>query len=278
MTTTPAPSQAPAEFSVLFSRSWELFKRNWIVAIPTVITGFLVVLIVVALTVASVVGVMGYSGHLRASTISSGTVIAACAAFFFLIVLLGLWCQIATYAMADAAWTRGSTTLADGFAAFPSRWAAVLVAWIGLFGITMLAIILALPTLGFSFIGLPFATMYVLPAAIVGRRGGFEAIAETFTLLRRFFVPALLTWLGLYAIQYGLSFLMYFVIVPLQFSLVSTGSSPTLQMPPIPLLAFCGFGITLFFLVMLAYAGFSAIVLVGSYRDLAGKMPTAQIS
>jgi len=61
---------------------------------------------------------------------------------------------------------------------------------------------------------------------------------------------------------------MYGAIVPLQFSMVPTGSSTTLQMPQVPLLVFSGVGGIVTVLVLLAYAGFSAIVLVGLYRDL----------
>lgn len=262
------PAPAPTEFGALFTRSWELFKRNWIVSLPPIVAGFFATIIIAAFTVAVIIGALATHGVEHASAGFAGFAIVGSLVLLVLVVLLGLWSQIAMYAMADAAWARGSTTFADGFAAFWSRGSAVFVSWIGVIGVALLAFILLLPTLGLSIIALTFVTMYVLPAAIVGRRGGFEAVGESFRLIRRFFVPSLVTWLALYAIQYALSFLMYGAIVPLQFSMASTGSSTTLQMPQVPLLVFSGAGGIVTVLVLLAYAGFSAIVLVGLYRDL----------
>jgi len=282
VTTSAGPAPAPIEFGVLFAQSWELFKRNWIVSLPPIVAGFLAMIILAAFAVAVIVGAIATHGAEHASAGFAGFAIVGSLLLFVLVMLLALWSQIAMYAMADAAWTRGSTTFADGFAAFSSRASAVFVAWIGLIGVALLAFILLLPTLGLSIIALTFVTMYVLPAAIAGRRGGFEAVGESFTLIRRFLVPSLVTWLVLYAIQYGLSFLlsflMYGAMLPLQFSTVPTGSSATLQMPPVPLLMFSGVGCVVPVLALLAYAGFSAIVQVGLYRDLIAQPKPAQIS
>ena len=78
--------------------------------------------------------------------------------------------------------------------------------------------VLALPTLLLSVVALTIVTLFVMPAAVGGGRGGFEAIAESFRLIRSFFVPSLVTWLVLYAIQYGISFFAAFAVVPLEIS------------------------------------------------------------
>jgi len=270
VTTSAAPAPAPIEFGALFTRSWELFKRNWIVALPPIVAGFLAIVVIGAFTVAAAVGAVATNAAHNAWRDYAEWAIGCSLVVFLLLVVIGLWAQIATYAMADAAWARGTTTFDDAFAAFWSRAGAVLVAWIGTAGVAVLALILVLPTLGLSMIGLTLVTMYVLPAAIAGKRGGFEAIGESFTLIRRFFVPSLVTWLGLYAIQYGLTFLIYGAIVPLQIS-VPTWSNSAMQMPPFPLLALSGGSFGIFALALFAYVGFSAIVQVGLYRDLSAQ-------
>jgi hypothetical protein len=269
VTATAAPAPAPIEFGALFAQSWELFKRNWIVSLPPIIAGFLATIIMAAFAVALVVGAIASHGAGHGWVSFGWFAVAGGLVLFGLVALLALWSQIAMYAMADAAWTRGSTTFDDGFAAFSSRAGAVLVAWIGIIGVAILAFVLLLPTLGLSLIALTFVTMYALPAATVGRRGGFEAIGQSFSLIGRFFVPSLITWLVLYAIQYGLSILLIPAFMPLNFfSMMSNGAQTLPQVPPLPLLAFSGFGGAVYVLALWAYIGFAAIVRVGLYRDL----------
>jgi hypothetical protein len=274
VTTTAVPAPVPIEIGALFARSWELFKRNWIVSLPPIVAGFLAMIIIAAFAVAVIVGALAIRGGNLVSSGLAGLAIVGCLVLVVL-VLLGLWSQTAMYAMAGATWSRESTNFDDGFAAFRSRSGALFAAWIGIIGLALLAFILLLPTLGLSIIALSFVTMYVLPAAIVGRRGGFEAIGESFSLIRRFFVPSLVTWLALYAIQYALSFLMFGAILPLNSSIVPTGSQTALQFPPIPMLMFGGFSYAISVIALLAYIGFSAIVQVGLYRDLIAQPDSA---
>jgi len=142
------------------------------------------------------------------------------------------------------------------------------VAWIGLFGVALVALILALPTLFLSVIALSFVTMFVFPAVVAGRRGGFEAIGESFRLIRRFFVPSIITWLVLYAIQYAISFLMFGAIMPVEFAAMPTGSDTMPQIPPIPLIALSGVLYVVSIVALLGYAGFQAVALVGLYHEL----------
>ena len=191
MTIVPAPD--PLAFDALLSRSWALFRRNWVVALPMVIATGIAIACVGGFAAVAVVALIRSNGM---SHLSNGTGAALGISYVALVLALlvvVLWATIATYAMADAAWTRGTTSFADGFAAFPRRVGPVLVALIGLIGVGIVAILLALPTLGLALLALPLVTMYVLPAVIAGGRGGFEAIGESFRLVRAFFVPSLVT-------------------------------------------------------------------------------------
>ncbi|HZX68392.1 MAG TPA: hypothetical protein VFE70_05885 [Candidatus Elarobacter sp.] len=269
----------PSAFEKLLSASWTLFRRNWIVAAPMFIAAFVILAAVVAFAgIALAIAVS--SGFFSQQHAPSGGFIALIVVFYLVLLIgsiaLALWAQCATFGMADAAWERGTTTLADGNAAFRSRAGAVLLAVIGLIGVTILAFILALPTLGIALLALPLFTMYVLPAAVGGRRDGFEAIAESFKLVRWNFAPSVITALVLYAISYGISFLAVIPILPLEFAFLPAGDQTTPQIPPIPLFLFAGFGYIAAIALSLAYQGFSAIALTGLYRSLTSRAPVSQ--
>jgi hypothetical protein len=278
VTTAPPPPAGDVSFGAVFSASWRLFRTNWTIALPPVIAGFaaLALLCVYVVALIAVVGVAGWRAIFAPHATVPEPVVTSLVAtgllggavLWLLTIVLVVWAESAMYGMADAAWTRGTATFGDGFAAFRTRGGAVFVAGIGIFGLAIVAVILALPTLFLSIFALPLVTLFVLPAAVGGRRGGFEAIGESFRLLRAFFVPTLVTWLVLYAIQYGISFLTGFAIVPLELSAMPATPDALPTMPPIPVLGFSG---TMYFasvLLLLAYNGFRATVEVGLFREL----------
>ena len=170
--------------------------------------------------------------------------------------------------MAAAAWERGTTSLADGNAAFRARAGAFVVALIGLIGLGIVALIFALPTLFIALLALPLFTMYVLPAVVAGGRGGFEAIGESFRLVRRYFLASLIACVVLYGISYGISFIGAIPLFPLEFSMMPAAGQTTPNMPPIPLIAFGVLGYIVTIALSLAYTGFYAIAVVGLYRSL----------
>jgi hypothetical protein len=192
-------------------------------------------------------------------------------AFIVFVLLVTLWGYSAMFGMADAAWARGTATFGDGFAAFRSRAGAVVVAGIGVCGLAIAALILAIPTLFIALLALPLVTMYVMPSVISGRRGGFEAIAESFRLVRRYLGPSVIAILVLLAIWYGLSFIGAIFIFPLEFSVLPQGSDTMPHMPPIALAVVCGVGYLISILLSMAYSGFFALAIVGLYRDLAAR-------
>ena len=265
--TTSAPPPGPVPFDKVFAQSWAVFKRNWIIALPPVIaivlvmSGFAVFLVAIAVA-AFAAGI----GHASSSAI--GALVLGYCVFLVLAVVVCLWGYVGMFGMADAAWTRGTTSFGDGFAAFRERAGAAFLAGIGVTGLAIVAVILALPTLGIALLALPLFIMYVMPSVVVGRRGGFEAIGESFRLVRRFFGPSAITALILLAISYGISMIGAVAIYPVEIAAVPTGSDTSFRVPPIPLLVGGGVGYLLTLVVSTAYYGFVATVLVAMYRDL----------
>ncbi|HEX3463596.1 MAG TPA: hypothetical protein VHS78_06035, partial [Candidatus Elarobacter sp.] len=218
-TTANAPAPGPVPFDKLFAQAWAVFRRNWIVALPPVIaTVIMFVLIGAVAAVAVVWGIAAYAHHSTSGLVSA--VVVGYLAFIAVVVVLSLWGYVAMFGMADAAWTRGTATFADGFAAFRERAGATFLAWIGLFGLAIVALVLALPTLFLSLLAYPVFMMYVMPSVIIGRRGGFEAIGESVRLVLRFFGGSAVTALVLYAISYGISMIAVLPIVPLELAVM----------------------------------------------------------
>ncbi|MDB5072570.1 MAG: hypothetical protein JWM87_3681 [Candidatus Eremiobacteraeota bacterium] len=259
---------APIPFDTLLSRSWALFRRNWIVALPPVIAGLITIAGAVVFAVIATVAVLA-SGPRHPSATLGGTFVVSYFGFVALVLVVTLWGYTAMFGMAGAAWERGTATFGDGFAAFRSRGGAVIVAAIGVFGLAIAAVILAIPTLLVSLLALPLLVMYVMPSVISGGRGGFEAIGESVRLVRRFFGPSVITLLVLLAIWYGISFVGAFFILPLEFAVMPQGADVMPRMPPIGLAVFSGIGYVLSILASMAYSGFFALAVVGLYRDLA---------
>ena len=266
ITTLPEPP-GPVPFDKLFARSWQVFKRNWIVALPPIIAGIVTVIGVVVFLVAIAAAAFASAvGHATSAAI--GALVLGYLVFIVVAIVLSLWGYVAMFGMADAAWTRGTATFADGFAAFRERGGATFVAWIGMFLLAICALILTLPTLGLALLAFPLAIMYVMPSVVVGRRGGFEAIGESFRLVRRFFGQSAITALVLLAIAYGISMIGGFAIFPVEMAALPQGSQTELRVPPIPLLLGGGLGYLVSIVASTAYYGFVATMLVGMYRDL----------
>ncbi len=268
------PVRDPLAFDALLSSSWALFRRNWIVALPPVIAALLIIIGIVILAVlAFAVTVSTGSMQQQPST----PVILVLALLYVLlcvgIAALSLWAYAAMFGMADAAWERGTATIADGNAAFRARGGALLVAVIGLIGVGIVALILALPTLFIALLAFPLFTMYVIPAVVSGRRGGFEAIGDSFRLVRAFFLPSLIAFVVLFGISYGISFIGAIPIVPLELATMPGAGETAMRIPSIPLIIFGGIGYLVAIALQLAYAGFYAIALVGLYRSLVVPRP-----
>ncbi len=271
---------APSGVDTLLARSWTLFKRGWIVALPpfigtTIIIAAMVVY-VAALIAAGIADAIARHGDTLPTTllttIGVGYVVVLVGA-----VVVSLWAYAAMFGMADALWEHGTTSFGDGFAAFRTRGAALFVAGIGFFGLAIVALVLALPTLCLALFAYPLLTMYTVPAVVSGGRGGFEAFGESFRLVRAYFVPSIIAMLVLYGIWYGVSLVGSVAIVPLEMSVMPEGSSDAgLRMPPIPLMIGSAFAYVITLVASIAYAGFIAVALTGLYRELTGRLASPQ--
>ena len=144
----------------------------------------------------------------------------------------------------------------------------MLVAFAGMCGIVVVAIVIALPTLFLSLLAVPLATMYVPQAVVSGRRGGFAALGESFRLVRSFFGPSAISLLVLLGIRYGIACLAGFAIVPLEFAIMPEPGHTMPQMPPIGLAVFSVLAFVVALLVSEAYGGYYTIAVVGLYRSL----------
>jgi hypothetical protein len=272
--TTPTPADPTRTAEAIFARSWALFRKNWILAVPPVITGVITVVAVFPLLWLIADAVFAHVGDAaKVTTVPAATLPATflpLTAFVgVVLVAVTLWCYAMMYGMADAAWARGTTSLGDGFAAFRRRAGALFVAGIGALGVAFAALILALPTLGLAVIALPVVTMYIMPSAVAGRRSGFAAVGESFRLVRRSLGRSALVMLCLYAIMYGISLVGGLALFPVQLAVIPSGPDATLQPPPLALMVVCGGVYLVFMLASMAFKGFYALVIAGLYRSLA---------
>jgi hypothetical protein len=270
---TEQPVRDPLAFDALLTSSWALYRRNWTVSLPLFIA---LAIVIAALVVYFAVFFAVALATPSNSTVSPGMLTGFIISYIILIAVLiaaSVWAYTATFGMAAAAWERGTASFADGNAAFRSRGGAFIVACIGLFGVAIVALILALPTLLISMLAMLLFTMYVMPAVVAGGRGGFEAIGESFRLVRRFFLPSLITCVVLYGISYGISLIGAIPIVPLELSVMPTTGQTTLHVPPISLIVLGGLGYIVTIVLSLAYTGFYAIAIVGMYRLLVAQPP-----
>ena len=272
MIVTPPPMPEPIRFEVLLSQSWSLFRRNWIVAVPPVIATLIGLAGAAALVGALVAGAIArglFEPHARPPDGGFvGMLLAGVLVYVLVMLAVILWSYAAMYGMADAAWAKGTATFADGFTAFRTRAVALVVAWIGVVGLAIVAMILALPTLGLAFLALPLVTMYVAPSVVTGGRDGFAAIAESFALVRRFFGASAIALLVLIAINYGISMMASFPIYPLEFAFLPAPGQTMPRIPPVGLLMAAGLWFVFAIVVAQAYLGYYTIAIVGLYRSL----------
>ncbi len=204
-------TQPPSVESV-FSRAWELLSRNWIIIVPGIVIG-LIVGIISGLLTPHAYSAEDYQNN-------PGLAMASLGGLFVRAIIIGgvgILGYIATTAytvgMAGAAWARGTTTLADGSAAFQEDAGNVVITGLGLLGLGIVAAVLAPITLTLSLLALYIFTLYAMPAAIIGKRPGFSSIAESFQIAMKRFVPTLIIAILIAVI----SFVVGLVTLPLHF-------------------------------------------------------------
>ncbi len=204
-------TQPPSVESV-FSRAWTLLSSNWIIIVPGIVIG-LIVGIIHGLLAPHVYTAADYQNDPGLAMASIG------GAFVrgMLIAGVGVLGYIATTAytvgMAGAAWERGTTTLADGSAAFQERSSNILMTAIGLILLGIIAAVLALPTLTLSLLAFWIFTLYAMPAAVIGNQAGFSSIQQSFQIATKRFVPTLIIAILIAVI----SFVLGLLTLPLHF-------------------------------------------------------------
>jgi hypothetical protein len=176
-------------FENVFARSWQLLTRNWVIIVPGIVVGLIVGvvndLLVPPQTYADPTTTSGILSHNVASAV--GGMIAGFVGIAGFVIT-----QCYTVGMAGGAWARGVTSLGDGAAALRDDANNVLVTAIGLFVLGVLAVILALPTIGISLIIYYLFMLYAMPSAVVGNHGGFSAIGESIAITRAKFGTTLI--------------------------------------------------------------------------------------
>jgi hypothetical protein len=266
-------SPAPAvSLETILNGSWKLLRRNWTIALPMVLA-FVAIVVACAILVATAIAAGAFAGVARGGRPSDAAVTVIALAYLVL-VAVGIVAMIAaataTYGMADAAWERGTATLADGAAAIAARGGQAFVACIGFVGLWVATLILTIPTLGLALLAFPVVTMYVLPAIVSGGRGGFAAFGESWRLVRRYFGTSALATLILIAIQYLVTMVLYVGIIPLEIAVGATGGAHAT--PAASLLVVFGVLAIVVSLIavvlLLAYHAFNTLAVVGLYRWL----------
>jgi hypothetical protein len=182
----------------IFSRAWELLSRNWAIIVPGVVVGLVVGVITGIFTLmqpaGEPIGVVSAVAN-GIGSFAASLIVAVVAVAGYIVT------QCYTAGMAGAAWARGTTTLADGARALTEDGGNVLMAAVGLFVCGVVAAILAIPTLGISFLVFYLFTMYTIAAAVVGNRRGFDALRESFAIARAKFGTTLIIGILLFLLS-----------------------------------------------------------------------------
>lgn len=261
----------------ILSRAWTLLRRSPILVLPFLIFLFVTIFLFAASLALLVVAVMHTDRH----QLSPAGAAAAVAVFavWACAVIGQAWVAAATYNLADAVWTRGSATLADARTKLLQRGARMFVAGIGFAGLFLVALLLAIPTLGLAFIALFLFTMYTFSAVVAGDRDGFSAIAESFRLVRGFFGLSALAEVILIAISYAFGFVVLPFLVPLQIAIATSPVDAHGRVPfssvPMWTIASVVIGYVLMFALTCAYQAFVALVQTGLYHELRARMETS---
>jgi hypothetical protein len=272
MTTITVPP--PVSVETVLRDAWKLLRRNWVLVAPLLLA--LVAMFVVTVVLAVVAGATGAFTDTKAGGAAVGAIVVALIVMVVGILAISVSAIDATFGMADAVWTKGTTSLADGAAAARDRFGATVVAFVGFIGLFIVVLVLLIPTLGIAMLAFPVVTMYVLPAVVSGRIGGFEAFRESWRLVRRYFGSSAIACLILIALQYLISLVLYVLILPLEVVMAVAGNGhSTASLVAMGIVAVLLAIVSLLMIVVLyAYQAYHALAIVGLYRWLRARADT----
>ncbi len=228
----------------VFARSWQLLTRNWIIIVPGIVVGLIVGIVqdvaLPAQTYAVDPATTGEAVSAGIAALARGLIASVVSIAGFVIT------ECYTVGMAGAAWKRGTTALADGATALRDDASNVLGAAVILFVLGVIAVSLALFTLGISLLVFYLFMLYAMPSAVVGGRGGFDAIRESIAITRAKFGTTLIIGIVLAAISFlGGLLALVFAFAPLLGPIVAA-------------------------IISQIVIAFSSLVVVGEYLNLRG--------
>jgi hypothetical protein len=171
----------------VFARSWELLTKNWIIIVPGVVVG---------IAIGILTGLLSPDTSDTADPVAAVARLSARFASSFIVGIIAIAGYIVTQCytagMAGAAWMRGTTTLEDGASALRADAGNVFVAALALFCVGVVAAVLALPTLGLSFLAFYVFFIYTIASAVVGNHRGLDALGESFRIAKARFLATLI--------------------------------------------------------------------------------------
>lgn len=177
----------------IFARAWTLFRANPVLLVPGLVVGLVAGLVVGLFAVRPPLDPNDYTAVIA----NAGRMAFAGAISFAVSILALLITQSYTVGMAGAAWERGTTSLADGAAAFKHD-AGRLLGIVILLGIV--GFIAAILTLGVGWIVVLFFAIYAIPAVVLDDRQPIKALQISFTIATKRFAPTLIIVAALFVI------------------------------------------------------------------------------
>jgi hypothetical protein len=231
----------------MFSRAWDVLRRNWIIAVPAIVVG---------IAGAAAANVLSNAGLLSWSFFGDMNAQGPGAFMLFLETIVAIALRMVatvlaiafTAGMAAAAWTSGTARFSDGAAALRRNGLQAFFALVLLTLLGLVAAALAVPTFALSVLAYLVFLLYSMPAVLVGNRGATEAVIESITLAWR-------------------SFAVTIAVVLLIIALAIAGGVAGDLLARLPFV-----GDALGWIVMEAVVAYAAVVVVGEYLQL---RPTA---
>lgn len=182
--------QTSEDLGNTFGRAWQLLSNNWIIIVPAI------VIAIVAAVIVSLFATFGFASAVGFGAVGLGS--AGVGAALLTAMILGLVILIAsiltvayTTGMAEAAWRTGTTTLADGAAAFREDVGSLVTAIVLLVILGLIAVVLAPFTFLLSVLAYWLFFIYTFASVVVGKHSGTEALGESARLTARNFVMTL---------------------------------------------------------------------------------------
>jgi hypothetical protein len=191
----------------IFARAWSLLSKNPVIIVPGLVVG-VVVGIIQALAAPRRIIVDTASGDTTAVIAGAGGVFTAAAISVVVGVLAFLITETYTAGMAGAAWQTGTTSLADGRAAFREDAGRLFTAVVLL---AIIGIVAGLITLGLGWFIVLFFSIYVVPAVVLDNYGAVPALklSATIAMKRALSTIIIIVLLGV------IGFVLALAIIPL---------------------------------------------------------------